>query len=167
MEKNRISSGWIIAILGGCAVVAVCGAATFVFMLAAMWGSGSTDTTVYSPTPQQEPNPGVGDVLVGHRWRVHFTTMRNGRIFEADFKNGGRFDGIVTAPPDDVTFPPSQQINGKWNIVDDVLFLEWDWIWLPSDSYHEQIPIQISSVSEYNLQGVDREWDLWEFERID
>jgi len=167
MEKTRISSGWKIAILGGCAFVAVCGAAIFALVFVAALKPSTPEPPV--SVPQQEPDYTVSDVLPGHRWRIHSSYLDDGIILEADFKEGGSFDGIITAPPNPYGTPTYQQVSGKWSMAGPVLFLDWEWIWNGEPS-HWQIPIEISSVSQYNLQGIykgELSLSLWEFERID
>jgi hypothetical protein len=168
MEKTRISTGWKIAILGGCAFVAVCGAAIFALMLVAAWPSSSPEPPV--SVPQSEPDYTVSDVLTGHRWRMRSSYLGDGIILEADFKDGGSFDGTITAPPNAYDLTPTyQQVSGKWNMEGPVLFLDWEWIWNGGPAYWH-IPIKISSVSQYNLQGIyegELSLSLWEFERID
>ncbi len=105
MNKTQVSSGWKFFIFGECAVAALCGAAILAFVFVSAWTTQSVEQPVYSApqqsyesVPQQEPASAVSDILTGHRWKVHSPTLGTDVILEADFKDGGSFDGIITSP---------------------------------------------------------------------
>jgi len=77
----------------------------------------------------------------------------------------GSFSGIVEAPPDDF-FLRTQQVNGRWHVADSLLLMQWDWV-QSSGTYHEEVPIEISSSSAQKLEGVDKWVRLWELQRSD
>ena len=106
------------------------------------------------------------DVLSGHRWKVQSETLGTGRTLVADFTKDGKFTGILQVPPGDIEMR-SQQINGKWHVAQPLLFLAWDWFWsLAGTNFHEEIPIEISSILEEKLEGVDKWVRMWIFERL-
>jgi hypothetical protein len=104
------------------------------------------------------------DILAGHRWMVQSQTLGNGMSLAADFDDGGSFGGQLTAPPGYYTVQ-TQQVRGKWHVAGSLLILEWDWMQV-AGRFHEEVPIEISNLSEDRLQGVDKWFRLWEFQRI-
>ena len=114
--------------------------------------------------PLQQRATSAADVLAGQRWRVQSQTLGDGRVLDGIFDQSGRFSGTIYAPPGDF-FLQSQRVNGKWHIAGSLLIFEWDWV-QSSGPYHEQVPIEISELSQDRLKGVDRWLRLWEFERV-
>jgi hypothetical protein len=76
---------------------------------------------------------------------------------------------MIDAPPGGLLLN-TQEVAGTWVVTPPLLFLQWDWI-EGTDPFasqrHNEIPIEISSVSARRVSGVDKWWRLWTFERIE
>lgn len=118
---------------------------------------------------QQDRTLSLHDVLVGKRWRAQSQTLV-GQDLDIIFMRNGQFSGQLTGT---ASYSPQQQVNGKWEVVESQLFLDYTYNMHAQFGYttqvvpiSTQIRIQITQGSASNLRGVDQFSRAWEWERI-
>ena len=121
----------------------------------------------FALSPAARAQDTIVDLLGGHQWLVRSRTLGNGISLAAVFNRDNSFKGMITAPPGGVLVR-TQRVNGNWYVAQDVLVLQWDWVHDQGfGSQHEEVPIAISKASAYKLEGLDKWWRLWIFERTE
>jgi hypothetical protein len=109
----------------------------------------------------------IAQLLVGHQWVVQSGTLGNGVDLAVTFNQDGSFMGMIAAPPGDYMVQ-NQPVNGTWYPAPPVLILQWDSVRGPGQHKmreHNEVPIEITTISSNRLQGIDKWWRLWQFNR--
>lgn len=118
---------------------------------------------------QEDRALSLHDVLVGKRWRAQSQSLA-GQGLDITFMRNGQFSGHLTGT---VSYAPQQPVNGKWQIVESQLFLDYTYNMHAQFGYTTQvvptptqIRIQITQGSGSKLLGVDQFARAWEWVRI-
>ena len=119
---------------------------------------------------QQNRGLSLYNILLGKRWKALSHTLGPGGSFDMTFMNNGGFIALLTG--DGYFTPLAQQINGKWQVIESQLFLDYVYTMLGNQLINERIQapthiqIQFTQGSESRLLGVDTSARAWELVRI-
>lgn len=122
----------------------------------------------FALSPMAHAQDPIAQVLVGHQWVVRSSTLGNGIALAVIFNQDGSFRGMITAPPGDYMVP-NQRTNGAWYSAQPLLILQWDWVRGPGQfkmREHNEVPIEITTISSNRMQGMDKWVRLWQFARV-
>lgn len=118
---------------------------------------------------QQDQTVSLYDVLVGRRWQAKSQSL-GGQGLIITFMRKDQFTGQLTGIGYDT---PPQPVNGKWQVIESLLFLEYVYNMHVQYGFATQVTpmptqlqIQITQGTESKLLGVDRYAHLWEWDRI-
>lgn len=136
MEQTSISSGWKIALVGGCATLALCGAAILVGMFVFAMSAPAQQQPVYSDSqpsyesaPQQEPvsvpQGTIRPDLVGH-WRYTDILMSGDFTLVTDYHIIFSQDGRCATYYQGDDGQVQDYLEAGWSATDTVIELHGD-----------------------------------------
>lgn len=120
---------------------------------------------------QQDRGLSLYNILLGKRWKAQSHTLGPGGSLDITFMNNSGFIALLTG--DGYFTPLAQQINGKWQVIELQLFLDYVYTSQIIMGFNKQeirlptrIQIQFTQGSESKLLGVDTSARAWELVRI-
>ena len=116
----------------------------------------------YAP---EQSGPNLGAYIAGYEWSVRSATMGDGVNLEAEFTPQGTFAGMLYVPAADY-IKSTQRIQGRWSIAGPLLILQWAWTENSGMTFQNEVPIELTSVSDGRLSGIDKWFRAWEFDRL-
>jgi len=116
---------------------------------------------------QENRSLSLSNFLLGLHWQARTHTLPGGGI-AIKFMDNGRFIGQLAEGYN----LPAQQVNGKWQVIESQLFLDFDYVYVMGPPMQRipssvQIQIQFTQVSLNKILGVDQFARAWEWERIE
>lgn len=115
--------------------------------------------------PMAQRSSGFAGTLQGGRWLLRSAALA-AESLDAVFGAGGRLEGVLRNPPDDMIIRP-QRVQGRWHAASPLLLLSYAYATVSGGPAEAEFTIEITDVAEDRLSGVDKRLRLWEIERLD